>query len=475
MRTVTRRYRGMSVRPRAQMRVVPRKEVAFRPYGLLGMEGFFVARTTQLMEAIVMDPNVKQRNSFLYLSKISVSSFGNALFPLSVLQSYLLGIGLGYDDLALYTTLGTVVTSLVLFLLPGIADAVKQFSTFRLSFFGISMMLAATPLTLLLINLLAPDLPKDAVFLLLTAAHVLSSFFYSGFNATFEPKSVVRMGLSGSSVARLVSLVNLSSYIACVLSSFIVPVFTDTPERRPYVWLPALAVTFITIGSLIIFLYRPGADDAPTAGRKHISPLHVCRQILPLPQFRMLMIPNVLRAVGDSVRSFLTPIGLVLFVSHSTAVGLFTIANSIGGMLGSLLLVVLQKRMDLGKLYLLATTTIGAILVASCGIRYLPADLGLPLYALVVVVSSLGFMLYGSLPAVVTYKYVPSAVIGSFSALRLFVLNLFSSAFGYVIGVVLDLGDHLFLPLSIVALITYVASGVLFRSACRRMEAAKNA
>ena len=420
-----------------------------------------------------MESNLKQRNSFLYLSKISICSFGNALFPLSVLQSYLLNIGLSYDDLALYTTLGTVVTSLVLFLLPGIADAVKKFSTFRLSLFGISVMLSAVPVTLLLINLFAPDLPSGTIFLLLTTAHVLSSLLYSGFNATFEPKSVVRMGLNGGGVARLVSLVNLSSYVACVLSSFIVPRFTDFPERKPYVWLPALAILFITLGSLIIFLYRPGTEDSPVTERKHISPLHVCKQIFPLSQFRLLMIPNILRAVGDSVRSFLTPIGLVLFVSSSTAVGLFTIAGAIGGMLGSLLLVLLQKRVDLGKLYLSATTTIGAILVASCAIRYLPANFGLPLYALVVAISALGFMLYGALPAVVTYKYVPNAVIGSFSALRLFILNIFSSAFGYVIGVVLDLGDHLFLPLSILALVTYVASGVLFQSACRKMEADK--
>ena len=47
MRTDARRYRGMSVRFRAQMRVVPRKEVAFRPCCLWD-EGHFLLPVTTL-------------------------------------------------------------------------------------------------------------------------------------------------------------------------------------------------------------------------------------------------------------------------------------------------------------------------------------------------------------------------------------------------------------------------------------------
>ena len=409
-----------------------------------------------------------QHNASVHLLRAFIGSVGSSLFPLTVLQSFLLGKGLHYDDLALYSTLGTVSTALVLFLLPGLADAIKRFSSFKRMLFLIAAALSATPLTLLLIQLLAPDMSGGTAFLLILLSHIVTSVLHSGLYATFDPKAIVRLGLNGPGVARLIGLISLTSYVASILTSLIIPFFTDSPARNPYLWLPALSVGGIMLGSVLVFLYRPGSDDIPAPARKHISPLHICRQIFPLPQFRLLMIPNILRAVGDSVRTFLTPIGLVAFADEPTAVGLFTIAGSVGGALGCLLLVLLQKRVNLGRLYLLATTTIGVVLVASCAID------SLPLYALAVGLSSCGFMLYGSLPSAVTYKYVPSDVIGSFAALRLFILNLFSSAFGYAIGVILDWNIP-FLPLSIAALVTYIASGILFQRACRRMDATQTA
>ena len=470
MWTDTHRYRGMSVRPRAQMRVVPRKEVAFRPC-FVWDEGYFFRPYHMVLakEATTMlhNQDTYQHNANLRLLITFVSCTGSALFPLTVLQSFLLGKGLSYDDLALYSTLGTVATALVLFLLPGLADAVKQFSSFRRMLVAIASMLAITPLTLLLIRWFAPDMPGSTAFVLITLAHVLSSILHSGLSATFDPKGMVRLGLSGSHVTRLVGLVNLTSYSASILSSLIIPFFTNSTTRDPYLWLPALSVCGILTGAALMFLYRPGDHDAPAPVRKHISPVHICRQIFPLPQFRLLMVPNVLRSVGDSVRAFLTPIGLVAFAHNPAAVGWFTIASSVGGTVGCLLLVLLQKRVNLGRLYLLSTTAIGVVLVASCVIN------SLPLYTLAVALSSTGFMLYGALPAVVTYKYVPNDVIGSFTALRLFILNLFNSAFGYVIGVILDWNIP-FLPLSIAALCAYFASGILFQSACRKMDAANH-
>lgn len=409
---------------------------------------------------------IEQHNSVIYLLRTFIGCIGSSLFPLAVLQSYLLDKGLGYDDLALYTTVGTVATAFVLFLLPGLADAVKRFSSFVRMLFLISTMLAITPLTLLLIQIFAPDMPAGTIFVLILLAQVLCSALHTGLNSTFDPKAVVRLGLNGSGVARFLGLNSLCSYVATVLTSLIIPFFTNSATRDPYLWLPALSVGGVLLGALLVFLYRPGLEDAPPPQRKHISPIHICRQIFPLRQFRLLMGPNILRAVGDSVRAFLTPIGLVAFADDPAAVGWFTIAGSVGGAFGCLLLVLLQKRVNVGRLYLLSTTTIGVVLVASCFIN------SLPLYTLAVGLSSCGFMLYGSLPQVVTYQYVPAEVIGSFSALRLFILNLFNSAFGYLIGVILDWNIP-FLPLSIAALVTYFASGLLFRSACRKMDTAR--
>lgn len=408
----------------------------------------------------------ERHNSNLVLLRTLISSLGSSLFPLAVLQSFMLGKGLGYDDLALYSTVGTVATALVLFLLPGLADAVKRFSSFMKILFLIRAFLAATPLVVLLIQLFAPDMPVGTLFALILLSQLLVSTLHTGLNSTFDPKTLVWLGLNGNGVARLISFNNLLSYVACVLTSFIIPFFTDSTTRDPYLWLPALSVCGIMLGALLGLLHRPGQADISTSARQHVSPLHICRQIFPLQQFRLLMTPNILRSVGDSVRAFLTPIGLVRFADDPSAVGWFTIAGSVGGALGCLLLVLLQKRVNLGRLYLLSTTTIGVVLVASCAIS------SLPLYTLAVALSSAGFMLYGSLPGIVTYQYVPADVIGSFSALRLFILNIFSSVFGYAIGVILDWNIP-FLPLSIAALVTYVASGVLFRTACRKMDAAQ--
>lgn len=407
-----------------------------------------------------------QHNASVHLLRTFIGAVGSSLFPLTVLQSFLLSKGLHYDDLALYSTLGTVSTALVLFLLPGLADAVKRFSSFRRMLFLIAAALSATPLTLLLIRLFAPDMPAGTAFLLILLAHIVTSVLHSGLYATFDPKAIVRLGLNGPGVTRLIGLISLTSYAATILTSLIIPFFTNSAARDPYLWLPALSVGGVILGALLVFLYRPGLEDAPPPQRKHISPIYICRQIFPLRQFRLLMSPNILRAVGDSVRAFLTPIGLVAFANDPAAVGWFTIAGSVGGAVGCLLLVLLQKRVNVGRLYLLSTTTIGVVLVTSCFIN------SLPLYTLAVGLSSCGFMLYGSLPQVVTYQYVPADVIGSFSALRLFILNLFNSAFGYLIGVILDWNIP-FLPLSIAALVTYFASGLLFRSACRKMDTAR--
>ncbi len=414
----------------------------------------------------MMHHDIQQRNAFTYLSHTFVRSIGTSMLPVTVLQSYMLGLGLGYDKLALYNTAGTVTVALMLFLLPGLADSVRRFSSFVRALFSILMLAAVTPLTLLVVRVCFPDLPANAVFWLLLAAYVVTAGIGNALTSTFDPKALVRLGLSGSGVVRLLGLVSLLSYAASVVSSFVVSFFTSSKTLDAYVWLSVLSTAVIAIGTSFVLLYRPGPQDSPTSAPRQLSPLRVCQHIFPMRQFRLLMAPNILRAIGDSVHAFIVPIGLVKFADDPAAVGLFTIASSVGGAFGGLFLTLLQKKSDVSKLYLVAATTIGVVLVVSC------LTGSLALYTLAVGLASAGFLLYGSLPAAVTYKYVPADVIGSFTALRLFVLNLFSSAFGYLIGVVLEV-DIPYLSLCIAALAAYVASGVLFRTACRKMDAAQ--
>ena len=152
-----------------------------------------------------------------------------------------------------------------------------------------------------------------------------------------------------------------------------------------------------------------------------------------------------------------------MLVETKARVGVFAIAAPLGNGLGNLVMTALKRRPNLGRTYQLTTAITGLALAASCFTDNLFVFAGL--YA----VTLICFLLYGNMPILFTYKYVPADVLGSYTSLRLFVLNLFSGVIGYIVGVMLE-WDVPFLIMAIVALVMYLISGLLFRRGCAILD-----
>lgn len=180
-------------------------------------------------------------------------------------------------------------------------------------------------------------------------------------------------------------------------------------------------------------------------------------------EFRLLLMPNIFRGVADSIWGFMIPIGLLKFEADPLAVAVFTVAIPLGNGLGNVVLTAMKKQPNPGRTYQLTTAVTGAVLILSCFVDNLYVFAGL--YA----VTCICFLLYGNMPMLFSYRYVPSGVLGCYTSLRLFILNLFSAIIGYITGVVLEL-DIPFLVLSIVAFVMYLISGVLFRRCCTILD-----
>lgn len=409
------------------------------------------------------DETVVKHNFSNHMVYTALHSLGMSLIPTTLIQDYILvELGLGYDMIGLYSTAGTVIISLMMFLLPGLADSVKTFSSFRRALFLISLACCFPPLALLSVHALGlsgTTLAPLLAFALILGAYVAFSAVVSGISPSFDPKMMVRLGFTGSGIMRLMGVQGLLGDSASIIGSLLVSAVIAAALDH-YLWLPVFAIAFLLISGLFRLRYRPLSTDADTCSTttSH-SPIKAFRQVFPMREFRLLLLPNALRGVADSIWAFMVPVALLKFEAHPLTVAVFTVIGPLGNGLGNLLMTAMKRQPNLGRTYQLTSAISGAALVLSCF-----AD-NLYLYAALYAVTGICFLLYGNMPMFFTYKYVPSHVLGSYTALRLFVLNLFSAVIGYITGVVLEL-DIPFLALSVTALVMFLISGVLFRRSC---------
>lgn len=383
-----------------------------------------------------------------------------AIFPTTVLQSYFLGIGLGYEEVALYGTIGNVISASIMILLPGVADFFTRFSAFKRANFVVLVGLGINYLAMYAIQLFAPDKPAAVIFSILLAACAVCALFI-GVNAIFDAETLVRVGLNGNGIAQIMGLCGVISSGVSIASSAVVTFFTSSPALNAYCWLPGLASGAAIVSALTALSYVRVNWEIPRKAKLE-SPLRIYRDILGMRQFRLLLAPNILRSFGDSVVFFVISTGLIRFSGQKGAVGSFTIAVAVGNMLGNLLITLLHRKAGTARLYILSALATGAGLVCAC------MTASVHVYALLIVPIYTGDMIVGTVFPLAVYEYVPARKISSFTALRIFTLNLLNGFFVYLFGLALNCVSYL--PLCILGLAAFAIGGYLFYRACAQME-----
>lgn len=150
------------------------------------------------------DETIVKHNFSNHMACSLFQTVGFSLVTTTLIQDYILvELDLGYDAIGLYNTLGTIVVSLMLFLLPGLADSVKRFSSFTAALLLISLAACCTPLTLLVVHLSGSAFPPLLAFALFLGAYIIFSAVGTGISSSFEPKSMVRLGFSGDGIMRV--------------------------------------------------------------------------------------------------------------------------------------------------------------------------------------------------------------------------------------------------------------------------------
>lgn len=389
-----------------------------------------IARFDNWLRRLSADP-AERRNAGWRIATGLVGSAGGVFVGGPVVQAFLVQAGLGAGQIGLHGSVGSAAGALGMLLLMGLADRVRRRAR---AVVLCSLVGCLDPALLLLLALLGGQRlgPSGTLAALIAAAALLQpvSSFLSMVHAGLTVR-VLRPAILGrvSGVGGV-----LSGLVAMGLGLVVARILASTPQPHGYALcfaaaLPLSVLTALSYGRLVELpqLARP------PRGRASTPPWASLWEIFGLPQFRDLILPNVLRGLVSAVLFFAWVVGLQRLAIPVAYVGLAATVQAVSGsVVGSAVIALCADRWGPGVVIFG-----GSVLSAACLVAMVltgSPEVFLALYGLLV----LGAHLVGSGVPLGSYQIVPPELMGAYSGARLMLMSAAGALAMPVIGALLE-------------------------------------
>ena len=378
------------------------------------------------------DP-AEQRNAAWRVTTSLGGSAAGAFLGGPVLQTFFLYQGLEPSQMGLHGAVGSAAGALGMLLLMGLADRVRR----RVRAVVLcSLILCLDPAVLLALALVDGERLDPAVVLaiLVVLAACLQpvgaflSMVHSGLTVR-----VVHPGLLG----RITGVSGVIAGLAAMFLGLVVAhILTTWPAPAGFalcfaIALPLMVLTALTYASLVEL---PNLARLPRPPSTSSVPWAALWEIFRLPQFRDVMVPNILRGVVSAFLFFAWVVGLRRLDMPVAYVGLATTVQAVAGsVVGSAIVGLSADRWGAGPVIFAGSVLSAACLTAM--VQTTSPDAFLALYGFLI----LGAHLIGVGVPLGTYRIVPADLMGAYSGARLMLTSAASALTMPLVGALLEI------------------------------------
>ncbi len=419
------------------------EQVVFK---LLGKLNYYL-----ILRKITDDP-VEGRNLFWSSLGWTLFGLGTLLVGGTVLQTYLVKVGLSNIQLGLISFSGGMGFTVGTLLLPGLADRAKK----CIRAVALCMLPPIfLPLALIIINLGGPGLIEVAVVfwtLIMLSAFVQFVLAYQNMVSA----GMWTLTFGNSTRGKAFGLQGIMVGIASIaMGSLSIKILAEMGYPEGFTLCFVGAIFLYSLSALTIHKLKPLTDITKPYPRSSVSPVKALRKLFSMRKFQILIVPNILRGVTTmGVVIFVMPVAIRRFNLPINYVGYVVISSAASAVFASLLITLFYKEGGAGRGCLLACC------LATLGILGMVLS-GRPLmFILFNTILMLGVAIEATLIPLGILEIAPKEVANSFFGARLLLTMVTLSFSSVLIGYLLDLFSPLWV-FSGIGFLTFI-NGVLW-------------
>ena len=423
-----------------------------------GLPGSFLNRQVrQLMQRfadrsfrwLTSDP-LERRNVAWFMAGGVLMSCGLTFSTGPVLQAFLLHVGLNTRQLGRISFVAQIASAVGMFAFMGLADRARRRAR---AVTVLALAASATPVVLYVLSIL--PVAVGTVGLVFGTMLVVQAV-----QLPIESlRTMIRSGLLVRALrpeirGRFSSISGLIGGSAVLLMSFVAARLLRLSAGFAVCFM--IATGLAILGALTIRHLRelPALDKPGRAGSA--SPLTAAVDVLGLKEFRVLLLPNLLRGVAFAPGGFLMVIAAQRLAVGRSYAGYLGAAGTAAGPAGSFAMGWAVDRYGPGRVIL-----VGALLCALGAVALAYAATPV-MFLAACVVYSFGGTLVGSAVPLGTYSIAPPGMVGAFNGGRLLLLSVSGASGALLVGRLLSRGSVGARPVLLGSAVLLVVLGLLY-------------
>ncbi len=382
-----------------------------------------------LLDKLTKD-KFEQKNIKIYGTRDMLCLTALPLYTGSLNQAFRVSLGFSTTQLGFIGTPGWIINLIMMFSSSFFADKITNRAK-AVAILSVGSM--ATLLSEFFISI-GPDFIRQSniAFYIIMIASMISCFF-SAINASIVSTlfmRAIRNNIRGRYIAICGVLGGVVGMGVSALSTYMLKAL---PYPYNFAVSFAIASTLVLTGSIMFLCIKELPDLKEKVIPKSVSPLANFKNVVKMKEFRILMPANILRGFGDGAGySYAMVIGLKYLDLGVEYAGITTFIMALGGLISTGIIGFCSDRFGAGKL----VPIIEVILITGLlGMVVSPAPwFFVSCYLFWYIMQN---MEANAIP-LIHFDVVPTEVIGAFSGVRLFFLNLIAGFSGMIAGISLD-------------------------------------
>jgi hypothetical protein len=421
----------------------------------------------------------ENKNYVFSILRYILSYCATALTSVALVQKLVISLGFSNDFIGLYGAVGSITSALTIFSLISVSDKIKNFISLRklTAFSYTGYILIPLGIIFISLNTFLPSVVISVILICLVVFQNIIIAIYSIMDIRFISYTLKTSAVGG--------YYGISGFAGGILSLFIAGfinvIFSESQytennttyySDKFYVTMSAVFITGIIIYILSMYLYFginkivTGSNDADEAANdkpeQKITFLAEIKKVIDTYYFKSLITSNILRGISTGIAYFITSVGLLRFSGSETVTSYIIAITAAGVITGNLIITLIHKRINTGRLYFIGCLLFGSGLVIS----------GFANNEIFYIISC--FIFYTGSTIVDTgfpmgvYEVVPKENLGAYSSIRLLIHSGTASLSTIVCGRLLD-----FIPsfcIFAVAMIFQISGGYLFYKNIKKLS-----
>lgn len=376
----------------------------------------------KLLNKITTHPVEKQNVRSLSLNMM-IKSADMPLFTGTEMQAFQVKLGLTTGQIGMIASFGQIISAISYCLFIGVADRISS----RARVYAmLTAGMAFYPVLLILISIAPESLRRPGIVVPVMMAGSIAECAMISLMALIFSALFVR-SISTRSQAKFTSIIGVGGGLLGLVCGYI------SSNALLYLGYPygftvafVMAAGLLVVAGIIVRNIKEIPELSTGEISNSISPIKAFKSVVGTREFKLLLLPNLMRGLGGGAGFFAMAVGMKQLGLGVEFAGYTTMLIFLGGMFGTAIIGFTVDSYGAGKVLLFSNLCMAVSLM---GIVLAPSAWIFLIFFFTMYIS---FACEGATIPLAHYAIVPQQIIGAFSAVRLL---LFNATWGLAIAV----------------------------------------